>query len=251
VPSRGDAVGIPISATETYDRYVRAEWALYASEPGRAAIARNAVGQRPIARVLDIGCGAGQELRPFLVNPRALGVGLDISAEVGRAGRELFAADQPASRIAFVRSPAEQLPFASATFDVVICRLALPYTDNATALGEIARVLQPGGVLLLKFHHARYYALKLREAVATGRIKSAIHACRVLAAGVIYHVTRSQPHGWLTGRETFQTMWLLRREVKRQGMEVRRVLADSVPAAPSLLIQRTSSSLAAGTASRL
>ena len=51
--------------------------------------------------------------------------------------------------------------------------------------------------------------------------------------------------------ETLQTMWLLRRELARHGLIARRMFSDSVLAAPTLLIERTAPSLAAGTASRL
>lgn len=221
----------------SYDAYVRAEWALSAADPGRTREARDLAAKLPAARVLDIGCGAGQELRPFASAPR-LAIGVDVSPEAGRAGRELFAAEEPGSRTAFARARAEALPFPSHSFDVVICRLALPYTDNAQTLSEIARVLRPGGVLLLKYHHARYYLDELREALGLGRMKPLVHACRVLLAGSWYHVTRRQPRGRLAGSETFQTAWLLRREFRRRGLEVERRLSDSVPAAPSLLVRK-------------
>ena len=102
----------------------------------------------------------------------------------------------------------------------------------------MARVLRPGGALLMKFHHARYYTLKLRQALAAGMAKSALHACRVLAAGALYHGTGRQPRGRLSGGETFQTLWLLRRELRVHGLHIRRLLADSVAATPSLLIAR-------------
>ena len=226
------------SGRDEYDDYVRREWALFARDPARAAAASEAAAGLSIARVLDIGCGAGQELRPFVQDGRTLGVGLDVSREVGRAGRELFTREQPASRVAFIRAGAESLPFRSSSFDVVICRLALPYTDNARALAEMARVLRPGGSLILKIHHARYYTIELSRALRTCHIKSAIHACRVLLAGGLYHVSGSQPRGRLTGGETFQTLWLLKRELHRHGLAVERLLADSVSAAPSLLIRR-------------
>jgi hypothetical protein len=109
----------------------------------------------------------------------------------------------------------------------------------------MARVLRPHGVLLLKFHHARFYTMELGQALSAGRIKSALHACRVLVAGGIYHLIDRQPRGRVSGGETFQTMWLLRRELRRHGLEVRRLLNDSVPAAPNLLITRANSSSAA------
>jgi len=211
---------------------------LFADNPRREATAREAVGDLAIRRVLDIGCGAAQELRPFLRDPHRLGVGVDLSPEVGLVGRELFTREQPGSHVVFVRAAAEHLPFPPASVDLVLCRLALPYTDNARALSEIARVLRPGGVLLLKFHHLRYYVSKLRTALAARQLKSGVHACRVLLAGLLYHVTGSQPRGWFTGKEAFQSMWLIRRELRGNGLEIRRCMADSVPATPSLLIFR-------------
>lgn len=225
------------SDTVGYDEYIRAEWALFAADPARGRAARDLAAALPGCRVLDVGCGAGQELRPFTSASR-LGVGVDVSPETGRAGRELFAADDPRGRIVFARARAEGLPFTPDSFDVVICRLALPYTDNARALAEMARVLRPGGALLLTFHHARYYLNKLREALVLGRVKPVVHACRVLIAGAWYHATGVQPRGRLIGSETFQTMRRLRREFRRYGLDIERVLEDSVPAAPSLLVRR-------------
>ena len=223
---------------DDYNGYVREEWALFAADPRRGAATLDALAGRSTARVLDIGCGAGQELRPFVRDGNSFGVGVDVSPEVGIAGRALFARDQPGSHVAFTRAAAERLPFAASSFDVVICRLALPYTDNARALAEMARVLMPAGALLLKFHHARYYTLKLRQALATRDVKSGIHACRVLVAGALYHTVGVQPRGRLAGGETFQTLWMLRRELRPHGLEIARVLEDSVPAAPSVMIVR-------------
>jgi SAM-dependent methyltransferase len=248
VQVRAEVGGIQISGSSTYDEYVRAEWALFAADPARSLPAREVVDSSAAVRVLDIGCGAGQELRPFLRDSRSLGVGVDLSPEAGRAGRQLFAAEQPGSRVGFTRAGAEHLPFGPESFDVVICRLALPYTDNARALEEMSRVLKPGGVLFLKFHHARYYLLKLREALWAGRFKSAIHASRVLLSGCLYHVTGSQRRGRLAGLETFQTVWLLERELRRFGLQMERALKDSVPAAPSLLVRRERTNSAEGTA---
>ncbi len=141
-------------------------------------------------------CSCCRERRQFdVTRPRGA------VSDVGNAGRELFAREEPGSRAAFVRAAAEHLPFSPSRFEVVICRLALPYTDNARALAEMARVLTSGGTLILKIHHARFYTLELREALRTGRARSAIHACRVLLAGCLYHLTGSQPRGRLTGGE--------------------------------------------------
>jgi len=222
--------------TSAYDSYVRAEWALFVGDAARARDSLEAVAGLDVRRVLDVGCGAGQELLPFARELGARCVGADVTPEAGRAGRELFGAHAPAARVAFVRAAAESLPFADATFDVAVCRLALPYTDNARCLAELARVLRPGGALLLKIHHARYYARKLREGLGAGQPLSAVHAARVLLAGLVYRLTGRQPRTRVPSRETFQTAGMLRRELARCGLELRRELRDSNPLTPSFLI---------------
>lgn len=220
-----------------YTHYLRAEWDLFARDEARQTALRNATGGLTIRRVLDLGCGAAQQLRPFVSDPAVLGVGVDVAPLAPRAARALFAAACPDSRVVFVRAAAERLPFADASFDVIVCRLALPYTDNARTIGEIARVLAPGGAVLLTFHHVRFYLTELRQALQTLKPRAVLHACRVLAAGAVYHATGRQPRGRLTGGETFQTFWLLRRELRHHGLNIQRTLEDSVAAAPSLLIR--------------
>jgi len=226
-----------VTADQEYDRYVREEWALFDRDTSRAT-ARQALADLTIRRVLDVGCGAGQELRPFVSDRAVTGVGLDRSPEIGRAGRQLFAAHVPSARVTFVRAAAEHLPFPSAHFDVVICRLALPYTDNARALAEMSRVLRPGGVLLLKIQHARFYIAELFASLSRARLRPAVHACRVLFAGSIYHVTGTQPRNRVLGGETFQTTWLLNRVARAHSLRIEGVLPDSVAQTPSLLIRR-------------
>jgi SAM-dependent methyltransferase len=223
---RHAAISVAESAEPTL--YFRSEWDAFARDRHRQAVAREAVAGLAVRGVLDIGCGAGQQMRPFLEARGTFGVGLDPSADAGKIGRELFAAEQPGAHVVFLRGGAERLPFRDSCFDLIICRLALPYTDNKLALAEMARVLRPGGMVLLKF----------RQALAGGMAKSALHACRVLAAGALYHGIGRQPRGRLSGGETFQTLWLLRRELRVRGLRIQRLLADSVAATPSLLVVR-------------
>jgi ubiquinone/menaquinone biosynthesis C-methylase UbiE len=222
-----------------YDGYVRTEWEMFVADEGRARESLEAVAGLDVQHVLDVGCGAGQELLPFAARAGAVCVGADVTPEAGLAGRELFASRAPAGRVAFVRAAAESLPFADASFDVVICRLALPYTDNAQCLSELARVLRPGGALLLKIHHARFYVRDLSAAVRAGDALAVAYNARVLLAGLVYLLTGRQPRTRLPSRETFQTVPLLRRELARRGLEIRRELRDSNPRTPSFLIVKS------------
>ena len=192
-----------------------------------------------VERVLDVGCGIGQALYPLAAHQGAFGVGVDVSNAGLQIGRELFSTHLPNARVVFTRTVAESLPFSSETFDLVNCGLALPYMNNSRAIGEVARVLRPGGVFLLKIHHARYYLRELRKGVTAGRFLQAAYAARVLLAGTIYHITRRQPQGRLLN-ESFQTRWLLRRETAKRGLKIEREQIGTNQLTPSFVIRKIS-----------
>ena len=117
--------------------------------PLRAALLRGN-GEARTARLLDIACGTGAFLREVKRNyPRLSVTGLDLSAPyLVVAGRRL--ADW--SRVELSESAAEAMPFEAARFDIVTCIYLMhelpPRTRRAVA-SEIARVLKPGGTLIL------------------------------------------------------------------------------------------------------
>lgn len=45
---------------------------------------------------------------------------------------------------------AEQLPFASRTFDAVVLRQVLHYTNDAECMEEVTRILKPGGIVVVQ-----------------------------------------------------------------------------------------------------
>jgi len=203
--------------------YVRAEWRRY-HEQGQP-LANLAARVVPAARrVLDVGCGAGQEL---LAYPQANTVGIDVRKSGILAGRALFR--ERGLRVpSFLVGAAEQLPFASGAFDVLICRLALPYTEVPRALAEMARVLRPGGALVLQYHSIRYY---LRRAMRARHPGELAHALRVIAAGTAFELT-----GWQAG-EVFLLRRTFRRLLERAGIELLD-LDQRNPGAPLALARR-------------
>lgn len=219
-----------------YFRAAREDFLRALADPSRVQVAADLVAPPfRVERVLDVGCGIGQALFPLAVSRGAYGVGVDLSEAALRMGRELYAAHLPRAKVAFAAAAAESLPFADATFDVVNCGLALPYMDNASAIGEVARVLRPGGMFLLKIHHARHYLQLLWRGLARLEISSVILGGRALAAGTLYHLTGRQPRVRPLN-ESFQTRWLLRRELRRRGLLLDREHVNTNPLTPYFVI---------------
>ena len=99
-------------------------------------------------RVLDLGCGDGL-LTTSLATRGARAVGVDIDRAMLRAAVARTDPDQrePAR---FVEGRLEQLPFPDAMFDVVVAVTVLCLlSDRAIAIREAARVLRPGGRLII------------------------------------------------------------------------------------------------------
>ncbi|MCB9574107.1 MAG: class I SAM-dependent methyltransferase [Kofleriaceae bacterium] len=99
--------------------------------------------------VLDVGCGGGQNLLWLADNRPDLALtGLDLSPrQVARARRRAAARDLP---IEVVEGSALDLPFDAGRFDAVLSLASIKHwPDPARGLAECARVLAPGGRLLV------------------------------------------------------------------------------------------------------
>lgn len=104
------------------------------------------------ARVLDVGSGGGV-LALLLADDGAREVvGVDVSPVMLEAAEylRLSRTTPSAAHVSFRLAPAQALPFSDDWFDVVVCRMVLHHTNKPERmLQELARVLKPGGVLLL------------------------------------------------------------------------------------------------------
>lgn len=103
---------------------------------------------RGVERVLDVAPGAGHTALAFA--PRVAGVlAVDLTDEMLAQGRGL-AAQRGLTNITFALGDAEHLPVPDASVDLVTCRYAAHHFPRpAAAAREWARVLAPGGRLLL------------------------------------------------------------------------------------------------------
>jgi ubiquinone/menaquinone biosynthesis C-methylase UbiE len=103
---------------------------------------------------LDVGCGSGRVARLL----RSLGhrvVGVDPSLEM------LERAQSKDIGVPLIRAEVEALPIRSAAVDLVTCALTLTHLEHIDdAMAELARILRPGGTLVLSDIHP--------VAVATG-----------------------------------------------------------------------------------
>jgi ubiquinone/menaquinone biosynthesis C-methylase UbiE len=106
-----------------------------------------ALGNRPLGRLVDVGTGTGRMIELF--GPKATdAIGIDRSSEMLRLARVKLESAGIASSLR--QGDMYALPLADETADNVIIHQVLHYAHSpAAAIGEAARVLAPGGALLV------------------------------------------------------------------------------------------------------
>jgi arsenite methyltransferase len=125
-------------------------------------------------RVLDIGCGRGLMLigaAKRLTTGSAVGVDIwqaeDLSGNRAEATLENARLEGVTDKVRVETADMRQLPFLDGSFDVIVSKAAIhnlyERPARAKALAEIARVLAPGGqVLIDDIRHIREYEAELR-----------------------------------------------------------------------------------------
>ncbi len=99
------------------------------------------------ARILDIPCGGGVAFRGVHPEQQLAYVAADLSPVMLRRARA-EAERRRLPWIEFSEADVEALPFAEGTFDLCVTYTGLHcFGDPAAAIGEMARVLTPGGEL--------------------------------------------------------------------------------------------------------
>jgi phosphatidylethanolamine/phosphatidyl-N-methylethanolamine N-methyltransferase len=137
--------------TDAYARWAPVYDAVFAlvMKPGRRASA--AAISRLGGRVLDVGVGTGLELPMFGPNVRI--VGIDLCEPMLAIARRRVAERKLANVESLVAMDAMNLAFADASFDAAVAPYVLTVVpDPARTLDEIARVVRPGGEMVLVNH---------------------------------------------------------------------------------------------------
>lgn len=136
----------PTESVPLFEREKFRDVAGLALRPGGTALTEAALAHcflAPGALVADVGCGRGASLA--LLTRRGLApIGVDPSPHL------LAEARRHDHKAALVQATAEAVPFRASTFAAVLCECVLSITrDPRAALGEMRRVLAPGGFLVL------------------------------------------------------------------------------------------------------
>jgi SAM-dependent methyltransferase len=118
-------------------------------------------------RILDAGCGNGRYSKFLLreADPDAVLTAFDLSPQMlKRAQRRL-----PGQRVTHAIADLTRLPYANEAFDAIVCGWVLEHLpDPRPGLTELARILKPGGKLLLM----------ATEDTMTGALCSRLWHCR-------------------------------------------------------------------------
>lgn len=140
-PKVAETFHVPIEVAEVYEeRFVPALFADWA--PAVADLADLGPGQR----VLDVACGTGILARTAADRVGETGevTGLDLNQAM------LTVAARLRPDLEWRQGDAQQLPFPDASFDRVVSQMALMFfPDRALAVREMARVVRPGGIVVL------------------------------------------------------------------------------------------------------
>ncbi len=108
-------------------------------------------------RVLDVACGEGYG-SALLARTAQRVIGLDVSEAAVAHARGTYAA---VPNVEFVRASCSRLPLADASIDVAVSFETIEHIEEQTAfLDELARVLVPGGVLVLSCPNKLEYSDK-------------------------------------------------------------------------------------------
>lgn len=160
-----------------------------------------------VGAVLDVGCADGSTLVHPAYARASRRCGVDVDRDAIARGNWRY----PGLELSV--ASAEDLPYPDESFDLVISKVALPYTDIRKALREIHRVLKPGGELLITMHDWRMQWVFFKA----GGWKRKLDHLYICLASLVYLTTGYVIPRTNGTRETVQTAVAMRRDLMRSG----------------------------------
>ena len=115
-------------------------------------------------RVLDVASGTGILGKTLAVTGADV-IGLDYTPSMMEGTRQYYTD--------LVAADAHDMPFDDASFDAVVCRQGIQFMDAPVVVGEMARVVRPGGRVLL-MHLAAYGEEDREETFEIQRLRNPV-----------------------------------------------------------------------------
>jgi phosphatidylethanolamine/phosphatidyl-N-methylethanolamine N-methyltransferase len=139
------------AVTKAYARWAPVYDVVFGAVFDRGRKASIAEAERIGGRILEVGVGTGLSLPDYARTNRLVGV--DLSAPMLRKAKERAAAHRLSNVDGLAVMDAQRLGFQDGVFDVVVAQYVITAVpDPEATLDEFARVLKPGGEIILVNH---------------------------------------------------------------------------------------------------
>jgi ubiquinone/menaquinone biosynthesis C-methylase UbiE len=140
---------VPVNTTSPGGHAAVYDAVMWPFERVALGVWRRRLAARARGRVLEVGAGTGSQLRWYLAGAEVTA----LEPDPGMAARARRAASRAAALVTVVEGVAERLPFTDASFETAVTTFSFcSVVEPAAALGELRRVLVPGGRLLMLEH---------------------------------------------------------------------------------------------------
>jgi ubiquinone/menaquinone biosynthesis C-methylase UbiE len=135
-------------------------------------------------RILDLGCGTGDSWQTSDSDVKDwLLIGMDVQLERIREADAKYGS----WGWHYIGGRGEQIPLHDGSVDGVISRGALPYMSIPQVLGELHRVLVPGGWLRFSLHPFGFTWSELKKSIS--RPRASLFRSLVILNGLYFHLT--------------------------------------------------------------